>query len=159
MNFYFIVYVLISIVIITGAFYVNFSSGRQTQAVLLGTGFLGISIFFGLRWYQNGDTIKAAANPYPPSINTCPDYLTLTKLNGAYVCVDSTGVSQHAGTNGMDKWTGPDQTDAKYIFDLSLSLSGADRLQALCDQCKLKGVTWEGVWNGTVCLTNEPPKP
>ena len=21
------------------------------------------------------------------------------------------------------------------------------------------GVTWEGVWNGTVCLTNEPPKP
>ena len=59
----------------------------------------------------------------------------------------------------MDKWTGPEQTDAKYIFDLSLALSGAERLQALCDQCKLKGVTWEGVWNGTVCLTNEPPKP
>ena len=160
MNFYFIVYVLVSIMCITGAFYINFSSGRQTQAAFLSIGFLAISVFFGLRWFKNGNIIPSEyAHAYPPIVNTCPDYMSLIKVNDVYVCVDPVGVSQHNGTNGVDKWTSPDQIDAKYTFDLKLSLTGGDRLTALCDECKAKGVTWEGVWNGSVCMTNEPPKP
>jgi hypothetical protein len=159
MDFYFILYILVSIMTIMGAFYVNYSAGRTVQAALLGVGFIGISIFFGLRWFKNRTTVQSQTNPYPPSINVCPDYLTLTKVNGTSVCVDPVGVSQHAGTNGMDVWSDPTQTDAKFLFDLQLNLSGQERVTALCNQCQLKGVTWEGVWNGTVCIGNEPPMP
>jgi len=157
MNFLFIVYILLSIMAILGAFYLNFTGKKQIQAVLLSVGFLIISILFGIRWFSSTGQINSTAygGAWPPSINTCPDYLSLIKVNGAYTCVDPIGVTQQ----GMQKWTDSTQTDPKYLFDLQLTLTGADRVKALCDHCKLKAVTWEGVWNGSVCLNREPPRP
>jgi hypothetical protein len=59
----------------------------------------------------------------------------------------------------MKKWTDPNQTDEGYIFKLSLEKSGSQRIQAICDECKAKKVTWDGIWDGDVCLNVDPPRP
>ena len=141
---------------ITGSFYLNYSTGKSIQAVILGIGFLLLSVLFGLRWFSN--LFSAQTTPitsWPPAINICPDYLVLSKVNGVPVCLDNVGVSQR----GMELWTSPDQTDEKYLFNLFLDKMGSARVNTLCDQCKTKGVTWEGVWDGNVCLNVEPPRP
>jgi len=141
---------------ITGSFYLNYSNGKSIQAVILSIAFLLISILFGLRWFSNLFSIQTTAiTSWPPALNICPDYLVLSKVNGVPVCLDNVGVSQQ----GMQLWTSPDQTDEKYLFNLFLDKISSVRVSALCDQCKTKGVTWEGVWDGNVCLNVEPPRP
>ena len=76
-------------------------------------------------------------------------------MNGVFVCVDTVGVSQQ----GMQVWSSPDQTDPQYLFNLSLEKSSALRIAAICDECKAKKVTWDGVWDGDVCFNVEPPRP
>jgi hypothetical protein len=156
MDFNLILYIIVSIMLISGSFYLNFTTGRATQGIILGIGFLLVSVLFGLRWFSGVfSPVKDLNAKWPPAINTCPDYLSLTKLGSTYVCVDTVGVSQQ----GMRKWTDPNQTDEAYTFNLSLEKSGSQRIQAICDECKAKKVTWEGVWDGDVCLNNEPPRP
>ena len=143
--------------LVTGTFYFNYKAGRSIQAVILGGGLILISVFFGLRWFvtNSAAALQKIAPAWPPSINTCPDFLSLMKVDKTHVCVDPLGVSM----GGMEKWTSPTQTDAKYLFNLSLGLSAADRSAALCEECKTKKVTWEGVWNGSVCSGVVPPLP
>jgi hypothetical protein len=154
MNFNFILYIVVSIMLISGSFYLNFSTGKPTQGMILAVGFLLLAVVFGLRWFSLTKS-KYSSTSWPPSINVCPDYLTLSKVGGVPVCLDTIGVSQH----GMQVWTSPDQTDSKYLFNLSLNKIGSDRVTALCKECKTKAVTWEGVWDGDVCLNAEPPRP
>jgi hypothetical protein len=153
MDFRLILYIVVSIMLITGSFYLNFSNGRATQGIILAVGFLLLSVLFGFRWFT-GSTSNPTGS-WPPSINVCPDYLTLTKVNGVATCVDPIGVSQQ----GMEVWTSPDQTDPKYLFDLAMSQTGAARTSSLCKECSAKMVTWEGVWDGSVCLNGIPPVP
>lgn len=141
--------------VITGSVYLNFSNGKATQAIILGIGFLFLSIIFGLRWFSGVFLGEPAAESWPPSINVCPDYLTLTKINGKQVCIDTIGVSQQ----GMQKWKHSTQTDPQYVFDLALDQFTTNRIKTLCDQCKTKKVTWEGVYDGDVCLNVDPPRP
>lgn len=157
MDFLFLAFVLISIVIISGSFYFNFAAGRTITAGLLSVGFFIAAIVFGLRWFTPGGELTTGqpTGPWPPSINMCPDFLSLITVNNEKVCVDPIGVSR----GGMEKWTSSDQTDEKFLFHLSLDKVGKTRVNALCEQCKTKAVTWEGVWDGTVCLGREPPQP
>jgi hypothetical protein len=101
MDFKLILYIIVSIMLISGSFYLNFTTGRATQGIILGIGFLLISVLFGLRWFSGVfSPVKDLNAKWPPAINTCPDYLSLTKLGSMYVCVDTVGVSQQ----GMRKW-------------------------------------------------------
>jgi hypothetical protein len=157
MNYSFVAYILISICAISGSYYINSNAGYNVQAILLSLGFLALSIYFGILWFTpTGESkINGASGAWPPSIQMCPDYLSIFRINGQPVCVDPVGVS----TGGlMKKWTGS-QTDASYTFPLTDSQGTPLAVKALCDQCKAKGVTWEGVWDGTVCLGNKPPFP
>ena len=156
MNFQLILYIIASIMLISGSFYLNFSSGRRTQAVILAVGTLLVSVLFGLRWFSLNSPNAASAGVWPPVINSCPDYLTLTKVNGVFTCIDTIGVSQQPG---MQKWTSPTQTDPKFLFNLELNKTGSERVTALCANCKTANVTWEGVWDGSVCLNIDPPRP
>jgi hypothetical protein len=150
MNYSLIVYVLVSMVTISGCFYLNFASGRSTQAILLSIGILLLSVLFGLRWFSKATMSTNGA--WPPALNSCPDYLTLTKVNNVFTCIDAIGVSQSGGNSqGMKVMTD--------TFDLALNLSGVARVNALCANAKKAGVTWEGVWDGSVCLNKEPPAP
>ena len=65
-------------------------------------------------------------------------------------CVDLIGGSK--GSGGIEKFIDPrNQTDNKYMFNLFQDKKGSDRLNALCQECKNKGVTWEGVYDGVSC--------
>jgi len=158
MNFNLIVYIVVSIMMISGSFYLNFSNGKSIQAIILGVGFLLISVIFGLRWFSSAFTHPTDTSMvWPPALNSCPDYLTLTKINDTAVCVDTVGVSQKQDV--LSKWTDPTQTDSKYIFNLFLNQSGTQRVKSICDACKAAKITWEGVWDGDVCLNVDPPRP
>lgn len=157
MNFSFILYVLMTIVFVLGSFYFNYKRGKMIQATLLSIGFLLVSIVFGTRWFTGSGEINTNKPPttWPPSINSCPDYLTLYKGATGYVCVDNVGVSN----GGISKWSNATQTDAKYIFDLFTTDNSTSRIEKLCKQSAEKKVTWEGVYDGTTCLQREPPIP
>lgn len=160
MNYLFIAYILVSIVTITGSYYISYNSNKRIQGMVLSIGFLALSIYFGILWFTpTGQLITPGNNPgsWPPSIQMCPDYLTLFNLNGQPVCVDPIGVSRNASS--LQKWTGT-QTDPSYIFTLTDSQGTPLKTQALCDQCSSKGITWEGIWDGAVChVNNTPPVP
>jgi hypothetical protein len=67
------------------------------------------------------------------------------------VCVDLIGVSNASG--GIQKFIDPrsNVSDTKYTFNLSQDKKGSARLNSLCQECKDKGVTWEGIYDGVSC--------
>ena len=161
MQITFVFFVLFSIISILGSLYFKFTTNQGIAGLILGLGFLMISIFFGLRWFTTSGNYASSVptGNWPPSINVCPDYLSLIKLNGVKVCVDPIGVSIQNGTHGLKKWNGDSNTGTDYVFDLMLEKTGNLRVEALCNQCKLKGLTWEGVYDGLACMGNQPPTP
>ena len=163
MQLSFIFFLLISIATVLGSVYFNMAANKVVSAVILGLGFLAISITYGLLMFTpSGELVsRTKGGPWPPTINVCPDFLSLVTLNGGPVCVDPIGVASSAtagNANILRKWTNTGQTGADYIFDLYLNLSGQKRIDALCEQCRTKSVMWEGVWDGA-CLNNQPPIP
>lgn len=156
MNLSFIFFVFINIVIILGMTYRFYGSGEEFGALIILAGFIGAAVFFGLRWFTGKGEMKNGAGPWPPLLNTCPDFLTLHTVNNEQVCIDTVGVAKGGK---LKKWTDPTQTGEEYLFKLYLDQSADARVKSLCDECSAKGVTWEGIYNGSSCLGREPPKP
>jgi hypothetical protein len=156
MNFKFVLYCFSSILIITGGGYYFFSSRQETVAAIFFLGATVAALFFGFRWFNSSGDINTTSGPWPPSVNYCPDFMTLANINDEQVCIDTVGVATVGGISSSDGTKIADQ----YLFKLYLTSSGADRTSLLCQQAKEKKVTWEGVWDGTTCLSSqEPPKP
>ncbi len=156
MDFKFLLYMFGVAVLITGGAYYFFSDGQMITAAMYFSGALVAAIYFGFRWFTaSGDTTDAYKGKWPPTINYCPDFLTLYTVDSKQVCIDPIGIT----SGGIKKWTDPTQTSSDYLFDLHLDKSGNLRIKALCDECSSKRVTWEGVFDGSVCLYNDPPRP
>jgi len=156
MNFKFVLYCFVSILAITGGGYFFFSSRQETVAAIFFLGATVAALFFGFRWFNSSGDINTTSGPWPPSVNYCPDFMTLANINNEQVCIDTVGVATAGGISSSDGTKIADQ----YLFKLYLTSSGADRTSLLCQQAKEKKVTWEGVWDGTTCLSSqEPPKP
>ena len=157
MDYVFLFYIFLSFIIASGGAFVLFSSGRTIAAILFLVGAIAIEVFFGLRWFKPTGKTTAVVDVWPPSINACPDFLSLYKDgSGNHVCVDTLGI---ASGSALTKWTSTSMPTSANSFNLSTALSGPKRTTALCDEAKAKKVTWEGVWDGTVCLGGQPPKP
>jgi len=159
MDYVFLFYIFLSFVIASGGAFVLFSSGRTIAAIMFLVGAVAIEAFFGLRWFK-GTKANVETGPWPPSINVCPDFLSLYKApdgsgNSISYCVDNNGIS----SGGITKWTSTSMPTGNNVFKLSANLSGAARVKALCAEAAAKKVTWEGVWDGTVCLGGVPPAP
>ncbi len=154
MDYVFYFYVFLSFVIATGGAYVLATSGRIISAILYLLGVVAIEAYFGMRWFQGTSVKTADKGPWPPVLNTCPDFLSLHYNGDTAVCIDTIGI---APNGGIAKWTG--NADSRFVFNLSLDKSGPARVKALCDEAKAKMVTWEGVYDGSNCLNAEPPKP
>jgi hypothetical protein len=155
MNYQFWLYVFASCIAVTGSTFYFYSQHQEISAGIMFFGMLIACIYFGFRWFPASGA-PVTSGIWPPVVNFCPDFLTLYVINGENVCVDTIGVAQ---TGGMSVWSDPTQTDEKYLFHLFLNTSGQGRIQQLCDQAKAKKVTWEGVWDGAVCMGVEPPAP
>ena len=129
----------------------------MTRAVLFGVGATLVFIFYGKRWFP--DTSGNTSPTWPPKINSCPDYLTYVAsfTDGHPGCVDMLGVST---TGSLQVVTSNPatlaSTDAK-VFPFTSAFieqvsSNVQQLQAVCNACQAKGLTWEGVWDGDSCL-------
>jgi len=159
MDLGFLLYVLASVVLIGGGTFRYVNSGAYITASIYFIGVFSVVLYYGIKWYTGSgvSTSKPQPGPWPPVLNTCPDFLSAYKMNTTTVCIDTIGI---AGAGGISQWTDPVQTDMKYQFDLNLKLNGPDRVKALCTECKNKKVTWEGLWDGSACLNGaEPPRP
>jgi hypothetical protein len=156
MNYLFWFYVFLSFVITTGGTFYFFNQGKQILAGMYFIGLLAILIYFGVQWFTLSGSTTATVGPWPPVINYCPDLMTLYTVGTEKVCLDTIGIAQ---TGGISKWSDPTQTDERYLFHLFLNTNSTDRVTKLCAQAKDKKVTWEGVWDGLVCMGNEPPLP
>jgi hypothetical protein len=157
MDFTFILYILLSIVIgIYGTLRV-FQSERTLSAFLYLVGIILILVYFGIRWFQ-GSTFALGDNTpkqWPPVINSCPDFLTRFDVPGSTprrtVCVDLIGV---AGAGGIQKLTEPSQVfNENFVFrgQYRGSATTQAQLSALCRECRTKRVTWEGIFDGVSC--------
>ena len=158
-----ILFIFLNIILILGLTYRFYSSGQEFGALIVLAGFIGAAVVFGLRWFNTSSQGASGSGSWPPSINTCPDFLTLhtmgTGTTAEKVCIDTVGVAKGAGTSKLEKWTSSTQTDEKYKFKLHTDKSGQARIDALCKECAEKGVKWEGVYDGLTCLGGEPPAP
>lgn len=156
MEYIFLFYCFLSIVLITGGGFYFYSSAQEVTAALYFIGSVVAALFFGFRWFSSSGNVQIVkAGAWPPVVNYCPDFLTLATVQGEQVCIDTVGVAQAGGIEISDGT----QVSDKYLFHLFLDKSGPTRVTSLCDQAKTKQVTWEGVWDGTVCVGIEPPKP
>lgn len=159
-NWYLVLYIIVSIAGLVYGTNKVYSTG-QVRGVLFAIGALIVLVYFGLRWF--GSRIDKPKN-WPPVINMCPDYLTYVKSipDGSVQkpgCIDMLGVSKsasgikktepsainslrHSETNKVFSYTSTDVSNAKSVADL----------QAICDRCRDAGITWEGVYDGDVCV-------
>jgi hypothetical protein len=157
MDFLFILYILFSLVVGLGGTYSLVQSERTLAAFLFFVGSILILTFYGLRWFS-GDALKQTryeSKNWPPFVNTCPDFLSLYERPVAgtskkeKVCVDLIGVSE----GGIQKLVDPTSvTNDNFVFKLHMEKKGAERMRALCQECKTKKVTWEGVYDGYQCV-------
>ena len=157
MDLSFIFYIFLCIVITSGGAFYYAQSNQAITAGIFFFGFIAFSVVFGLRWFTaSGQETGKATGGWPPVINYCPDFLTLYEVNGKHVCIDTIGVARQ---NGIQKWTEPNQTSEPYLFQLHLDKKDEARVKALCDECTAKKVTWEGVFDGSLCIGTNPPMP
>jgi hypothetical protein len=156
MDYWFFLYIFIAVGVCLGGVVFLIQSHRTLGGLLFLVGAILIFTFYGLRWFS-GNVLRASkfnSTTWPPVINLCPDFLSLypTKISGknVMVCVDLIGVSK--GSNGIKKFIDPSNvSDPRYTFNLSQDKKGSARLNALCQECKEKGVTWEGIYDGVSC--------
>jgi hypothetical protein len=161
MDYSLILYILLSVATIWGGTVVFIQSDRSLGGFLFVVGAILVFVYYGLRWFS-GVSLRATQVSYktwPPVINMCPDFLTAHKrtVGGKTenVCVDLIGVSA-----GMQKLVDPNNaSNDNFVFRLYENLSGPARLQRLCQECRAKLVTWEGVFDGANCVADRIPNP
>ena len=160
MNFPFIAYIFISIVIGLGVPMKIFQSGRMWAALIFLVLSIFIFIFFGTRWFSTGNVVGSYTGSWPPIINTCPDYLVYFKKGGMDTCIDLIGVNRSGGA--LASWSQDDSPQTpppatnKYFPMVYKAGMGNDQLQVLCNAAQQLGLTWEGITNGESCSFASP---
>lgn len=162
MDYSFLLYILLSVATIWGGAVFFIQSDRSLGGFLFVIGAILVFVYYGLRWFS-GVSLKATQVSYkswPPVINLCPDFLTMHKRTvggrDENVCVDLVGVSK----GGIQRLTDPTNvSNDNFVFRLHENLQGPSRIQRLCQECKNKRVTWEGVYDGANCVADNVPNP
>ena len=165
LDYWYVAYIVAAIVIECLGVYILYSPETLIRAALFGIGGLLIFFFFSTRWFNNTDSVSKL---WPPTINSCPDYLTLVpRVNstggGAAVpgCVDMLGVSYTGNlkTVADSDITGTAAISPNKLFNYTsadvkkaMKVGNITTLNAICARCRDAGVTWEGVWDGDNCI-------
>ncbi len=159
MYWFLILYIFLTIIIGIGGTTMLFQSGRVLAALLFFVGSILLFVFYGLRWFE-GDKASGDTTPWPPVVNTCPDYLTFFKRKTSTgklqnTCIDTMGISKKPGVLAI--WpagTNPENAplDEKYYFNIDFGISSIPDLNtARCEAAIQAGLTWEGITDGEVC--------
>jgi hypothetical protein len=152
-NLYLILYGLASTVALVYGTKAVYATGELRGGIFAVGTFLVLA-YFGIRWFSTKNKMPST---WPPVINMCPDYLTyVAALPG---CVDMSGVTTSSSglvkTNPSDVATLQLSNTQKVFEFTSADVKAAQSvkdLQKICDRCQTAGLTWEGVYDGDVCV-------
>ena len=144
--------------LIFGGAYLMTSLQKTLGAVLYLLGSIGLCVFYGLRWFNDGTPKTLGySGKWPPMVNMCPDYFSLyTDRSGDKYCVDYVGFSSR-----IKKFTKGNEINA--ITFASNQPSFNSNTNAIptknvttaqnCAICQAASLTWEGVYDGNSCST------
>jgi hypothetical protein len=155
MDYSFIAYIFLSIVVGLGTFTQLTKVDRYWAAILSLILFILIFVFYGMRWFRGTSSAFTYTGSWPPVINMCPDYLVYYKnspIGGA--CVDMLGVSTNGSLKVFTKEdsSNPPQDRAKYFPGVYKPGMTEKELARLCKLSGQYGLTWEGIYNGGSCV-------
>lgn len=158
-NIYLIVYIIIACFVTIRYTYTLYQSGDAVTAFFFFIGATILFVLYGLRWFAtNQSMLSNSPVSWPPTINTCPDYLTYYQLTEGGVtydmCIDMVGVSRNGGVTKFPNTTSPPAHDNSCYFPLKTLSDEPEKKRAeLCQRAMAAGLTWEGITNGESCLT------
>ena len=160
MDYSFIAYIFICIVVGLGLFSALNSSGRTWSAILTLILCILIFVFYGLRWFRDTSSVFSYKGSWPPIINMCPDYLVYFKNGTVDSCIDLVGVNNSGGS--LQAWSkeelnNPPQAADKYFNYVYKPGMKAEELDVLCKKAQEAGLTWEGITNGESCTYKVSP--
>ena len=117
---------------------------RPITSILLFMGGFMLVYFYWIKWFK----LPEVSPNWPPTINPCPDYLTLVLINDPAnpgtqkpICKDYVGIS----SNGLLQKSAPGSTgitDPNSYIDVSAVKTN---LEGVCEDVRRKGLTWMGV--------------
>ena len=80
-NIYLIVYIIIACFVTIRYTYTLYQSGDAVTAFFFFIGATTLFVLYGLRWFAKDQSMLSNSPvSWPPTINTCPDYLTYYQL-------------------------------------------------------------------------------
>ena len=160
-------YVIVAIVI---EFIVAMYAMRAKQYIILAI-FVPLSLYifitYGLQWFGPNGPYSKTTVQWPPSINTCPDFLTAYTVStkpSIKGCVDTIGVSRNQAfiklpSSGQPSWAngpptsviGDTATATNYNSTGFFPIVPNEKASDLCTRLQTAGLTWEGIWDGENC--------
>jgi hypothetical protein len=161
-NIYLGIYIVTAIFIIAGGSFKLVKSNQSLASILFGIGAFFIFIVFGLKWFSSGAVFSKAPVSWPPTINTCPDYLVnyarpMPDGTTQNSCIDLIGVSKNGSLKVFPKDGTPPTSDEYYFSLITQSSDPSAKSGELCKRAMTYGLTWEGITNGESCLTPAGP--
>ena len=177
MDFYLVVYILLSIVIGVSLYAFLYNRGQNIGAMIVFVLLIAVFAFFGLRWFKGGKLKGSVADPsgnWPPIVNVCPDFMasvkvpsTATQNAGDIMCQDINDVyNLGSETSGLYTSFTDAAGQTKYgfkIFDKD-PVAEADKYplqKALKDNtltnAQRKVLRWEGVYDGRATNASRAP--
>jgi len=165
MDLSFIFFIFAAFIVIPGTFFSLALFNKYLSASIATIGMLVLFILFGIQFFgYTGNYIQQTVPmKWPPSINICPDYLSLYKsTTGQHYCVDTVGVSPGQSLKYYNPNTAAGQSTptTQMQFNLHLDISdNNDRRDAIVADCKTYGLTFEGIWDGGKTYNNTIPRP
>jgi len=158
-NVYLLIYVVVAIVSVGGGGYYLFSNRQSTSGVLYLIGSIAVFTVYGMKWFSENSLFAQTPGPWPPNINTCPDYLTYYKrttddVSKQNTCIDMIGVSKNGGLIKFPSDGTIPTTDSHYFNLMSPITNPLLHRSELCALAISKGLTWEGITNGEGCASS-----
>jgi hypothetical protein len=162
-NIYLGIYIIVAIVVIAGGTFKLYGGGGTFGAILFLIGSIFVFMTYGTKWFgKKGGIFSDTPVSWPPTINTCPDYLVyykrqMTDGTTQDSCIDLIGVSKN-GSIKLFPSDGSVPTTNDYYFSLATKSTDANgRTSELCQNTLTAGLTWEGITNGESCITPAGP--
>jgi hypothetical protein len=159
-NIYLGLYIVAAIMVISGGSTYFFKSSRLPAAIIFIIGSISVFIYYGIRWFGTSSSLFSQSPvSWPPTINTCPDFLIYYKREktpGVFedTCIDKIGVSKNGLLKKIPENDEINNGNDEYFFSLSTkSNDDTTRKMELCNKCLQYGLTWEGICNGESCYS------
>jgi hypothetical protein len=157
MDYQFIAFVFLAIVIITYGPMFFYRQNKMAAAFIFFILAILVMTFYGIRWFS-GDKMNlgpaSLTGSWPPYVNVCPDYLTYYEGTIGKGCINKTATA--IGT--LQAITGPAPTSTGQLFNHkaagaqpSYATYDIENKEAACMKAREMGLTWEGITNGDSC--------